>query len=338
MSTLFPGVRASSVQKLAAIDLPLDLPFVPEDWPIGAAMLQFPPFTADGRSIRSAGPGRWRRDLSQISGLGFRNVEIPSAWLSLGEMDAAEIANLKAILAELGLSVCATSVVRQSIIDPKAALENLAATHRAIDAAAAVGSPLLCLGLHEPLTQKQRDVLWFWTVPGACSPDDTGDWKTAVARYRELADHAAEVGILISLEMYEGTYLGTADSAVSFLEQIDRPNVGLNPDLGNLVRAQEDIEPWESMAIKTLPFANYWHVKNYARSENPALGHYMTCPTPMASGVIDYRKAISFAVAHGFRGAFLCENYGGDGLTVSATNRRYIQDILASLNRSGREG
>jgi sugar phosphate isomerase/epimerase len=328
-----PGqsLRAASSALLSAIDLPLTLPFSPEDWPIGAAMLQFPSVTANGTSIRDAGPDRWRRDLQVIKAEGFTSVEIPSAWLPIGDMTAQEHVELTRVLADVGLGICATSVVRRSIIDPKDALANMEATHRAIDAAAAVGSPLVCLGLHEPLTPRQLEVLWFWTVPGAMTPDDRDVWKTAAARYRQLAQHGAEVGVKISLELYEGTYLGTASEAVEFLQEIDHPNVGFNPDLGNLVRAQEEIEPWESMALKTLPFANYWHVKNYARAEDPKAGVYLTSPSPMPSGVIDYRKAITFAVAHGFSGPFLCENYGGDGLTVSAGNRRYIQQILDEI-------
>ena len=52
---------------------------------------------------------------------------------------------------------------------------------------------------------------------------------------------------------------------------------------------------------------------------------------PMMSGVIDYRRALAFAISHGFKGAILCENYGGDGLSVSAENARYVRGILGSM-------
>ncbi|WP_210254818.1 sugar phosphate isomerase/epimerase [Methylocapsa sp. S129] len=327
-----PIERTAAAAILSAVDMPLSLPYQPQDWPIGAAMLQFPGVTADGTPMRQAGPDRWLRDLGTIAAEGFKSVEVPSAWLPIGDMTANEHDALKAVLRETRLNICATSVVRRSIIDPQEAADNLAATHRAIDAAVAVGSPLVCLGLHEPLTQEQMAVTWFWTVPGARTPDSRDVWKLAASRYRELADHAAQVGVAISLELYEGTYLGAADSAVAFLEEIGRPNVGLNPDLGNLVRAPEEIEPWEAMAVKTLPHANYWHVKNYSRVENPSAGLYMTSPSPMVSGLIDYRKLVAFAIANGFRGAFLCENYGGDGLSVSAENRRYLLHLLSTMS------
>ncbi len=326
--------RVEAGVQLSAIDLPLELPHTPEDWPMGAAMLQFPSMTASGQTMREAGPLRWHGDLSIIANEGFKFVEIPSAWLPIGDMERSELEDLRSVLSHLDLSICATSVVRRSIIERGKEAENLMATHRAIDAAASMGAPLICLGLHEALQPAQADVTWFWTMPTAFNPNDREIWQQAVAGYQELCDHAKSVNVEISLELYEGTYLGTADSAVAFLHDIARDNIGLNPDLGNLVRSQQVIEPWESMAVKTFPYANYWHVKNYARFECPKTEVFLTSPAPMMSGLIDYRKAIAFAVSHGFKGAFLCENYGGDGLSVSAENRLYIQHILRSISGS----
>jgi len=325
--------REDALARLNAVDLPVALPFKPDQWPIAGAMLQFPGMTGRGVSVRAAGPERWRSDLSLVAVEGFRAVEIPSAWLPFGEMSAAELDELKAVLREVNLDLCATAIVRRSFVDRSDGVANLAATHRAIDATAALGAPLICLSLHGPLRPEQRKIAWFWTVAGETSADAHVAWDVAVARSRELADHAREVGVEVSFELYEGTYLGTADGALRFLADIDRDNVGLNPDLGNLIRMQQPIEPWESMAVKTLPFANYWHVKNYARAENPDAGIYLTSPTSLAAGLIDYRRAIAFAIAHGFRGPFLCENYGGDGLSVSAENMRYLARLLGHIGR-----
>jgi len=330
--------REQALARLNAVDLPVALPFKPEEWPIAGAMLQFPGVTWRGASVRAAGPERWRSDLKLVAAEGFRAVEMPSSWLPFGEMSAAELDDLKAVLREANLDLCATAIVRQSFVDRSDGIANLAATHRAIDATAALGAPLICLSLHGPLRPEQQRVAWFWTVAGETSADAHVAWDVAVARCRELADHAEEVGVQVSFELYEGTYLGTADSALRFLADIDRDNVGLNPDLGNLVRVQQPIEPWESMAVKTLPFANYWHVKNYARAENPGAGIYLTSRASLAAGLIDYRRVIAFAIAHGFRGAFLCENYGGDGLSVSAENMRYLSRLLRHIGRQEPEG
>ena len=47
------------------------------------------------------------------------------------------------------------------------------------------------------------------------------------------------------------------------------------------------------MLDKVLPYTNYWHVKNYARDEDPATGQVMTFPVPMEFGLINYRAAIA---------------------------------------------
>ncbi|WFR68247.1 TIM barrel protein [Curtobacterium flaccumfaciens] len=159
-------------------------------------------------------------------------------------------------------------------------------------------------------------------------PDDPETRALGVARYRELGRHAAEVGVEISLEMYEDTYLGTADDAVRFLDDIGVDAVGLNPDLGNLIRGQGPVEAWAYLVERTLPRTNYWHVKNYARLEDPSRGIVLTHPTTLELGVIDYRRAVASAIEHGFSGAFVVEHYGGDGLSVGATNERYLRSIL----------
>ena len=82
------------------------------------------------------------------------------------------------------------------------------------------------------------------------------------------------------------------------------------------------------MAEKTIPYANYWHVKNYFRTEDATTGAIVTAPAPLELGVINYRRAVRMAIDSGFRGAFCTEHYGGDGLSVSATNRQYLRRIL----------
>jgi hypothetical protein len=72
-------------------------------------------------------------------------------------------------------------------------------------------------------------------------------------------------------------------------------------------------------------------VKNYLRDEDPTTGQVMSFPVPMEFGLINYRAAISQALELGYRGAFLCEYYGSDSITVIGKNRAYIREILATL-------
>ncbi len=81
-----------------------------------------------------------------------------------------------------------------------------------------------------------------------------------------------------------------------------------------------------------VPYTNYWHLKNYYRDEEPSTGSVRTHPAPLEFGTINYRKAIAMALDAGFRGAFCVEHYGGDSISVGATNREYIRRVLPKEN------
>lgn len=299
-----------------------------ETWPIAAAMIQYPNVLADGRSVQEQSVEEWAATLDDVVDAGFTELDPTDSWLRLADLSPARRDDFMALARSLGLTVPAISTSRRSVIDAVHGDAYLAYCHRVIDTAKAIGAGAVSFGLFEPLTEAQKKALWFWTVDGAKNPDDPAVWQKAVARIRELGRHAEELGIEVSLEMYEDTYLGTADSSVRFVEEVGLPNVGINADLGNLIRLHRPVEHWQAMMAKVAPFAKYWHVKNYTRVEDPGTGAIITHPAPLESGLINYRAAIRMALDHGFNSAFLCEHYGGDGLTVSAANRDYLRRIL----------
>jgi sugar phosphate isomerase/epimerase len=299
------------------------------DWPIAAALLQFPGTLADGSSVQDAPAEAWLDTLQQVREVGFDCVDLTDSWLKPADLSAGRLTEFRDTLSDADLGAPALSIVRTSVIDPQSGTANLEYVHRSIEAAVVLGTGTLSLGLHQQLTREQRERLWFWTAKGAADPlDDREAWNLAVQRFREIGRHAAEYGMLVSLELYEDTFLGTADSAVNLIEDIGLDNVGLNPDIGNLVRLHRPIEDWQEMLRKTLPYANYWQVKNYFRDENPETGLVTSAPAPLELGFINYRTAIREALALGFNGVFCCEHYGGDGLGVSAANRLYLQTLL----------
>ncbi len=288
-----------------------------ETWPIAAAMLPFP----DAHDA----PERWFADLAEVAYEGFTAVDLTDSWLRVGDLEPGRRADLADALRRAGLTAVAVSAIRRSVIDPADGDANLAYSHRTIDAAAELGCAVVSVGLHRPLTPEQRRPLWFWTVDGP--KDDPADWDLAVGRLRELGEHAAQVGVALSLEMYEDTLLGSAESAVRLVRDIDHPSVGLNPDLGNLYRLHRDIEPFLAASEACAPYANYWHVKSYSRDEGDR--GVTAVPAPMYAGSMNWRSAIKTAVGLGFDGPFCVEHYGGDGLSVMAENERYLRRILA---------
>jgi len=295
-------------------------------WPIAASMLPFPAVAPSGVPVQQAEPGEWALVLREVADAGFDCVDFTDNWVKVGDLPPERLAQLAEVSREAGLRPVSISAIRRSVIDAEHGADNLAYSHRTLEAAAALGIEVVSFGLHQALTAEQREQLWFWTVPGHHDdPDDAEAWSLAVSRLRELGRHADELGRLVSLELYEDTYLGSADSSVRLVEEIGLANVGLNPDIGNLIRLHRPVESWEELVAKTMPYANFWHVKNYARDEDRALERYFAVPAPMESGLINYRAAIASAIAAGFQGILCTENYGGDGLSVCAANREYLR-------------
>lgn len=307
-------------------------PWTAETWPIGAALLQFPGDRPDGTSLTDADPSQWRPTLREVALAGFQHVDLTNSWVRAADLTPERRVALTETAGELGLAISNISVTRRSVLDPdpERASQHVDHALRTVDAAAEMGVPSVCLGLHQDLTPAQQEAHWFWLAQGAEDPDDPAVLEQAVERFHRIGEHAAGAGVQISLEMYEGTYLGTSQGSVDLVRAIGLDNVGLCPDIGNIVRLHRPVEDWRTMLERMLPYTNYWQVKNYLRDFDPATGAYFSAPAPLETGFIDYRSAIGMALEAGFSGPFCVEHYGGDGLSVSATNRDYVRRILAA--------
>jgi sugar phosphate isomerase/epimerase len=310
---------------------PMTAAFSADEWPIAAAMLQFPGSGPDGRPVAEADPEHWRRLLLPIVHEGFDAFELANRWLDLAALTSERRSELRDVADGVGLGIPGYLVASRSILDPDRRQQNVRYTHDSIDAAAELGIPVVCIGLHSVQPRTPGGPLWFWTVPGSSLGDDAGELPYLVSTLRELGRHAADRGMLLSVEMYPETQVGTAAGAARLIEEVGVEAVGINPDLGNLVRVQGPIEDWEEVVLRTLPLANYWHVKSYARAESPQTGAVSTFPTSLELGMIDYRKALRYALGVGFAGTIVAEHYGGDGLGVGATNRDYLRRLLSSI-------
>lgn len=302
--------------------------FTAEEWPIATCLHGIPAVGRDGVALHDASAEVWDAAFAQVADVGFTMAELADSHIRPADLEPSRKDELFDILATHGISLPSVHLQRQSVIMPGHEERNLAYAHRTIDAAAEWGMQVFSTGLHQPFSEAQRAALWFWTAQGPKDPDDPEVWDAAVSRLRELGRHAADVGLRMSLEMYEDTYLGTADSAVRLVEEIGLDNVGLNPDIANLIRLHRPIEDWREMHAKTLPYANYWHVKNYTRDEAADGSWATSVPSSMEAGLINYRQVVRDALELGFDGIFLMEHYGGDSLGNCSTNERYLRSLL----------
>jgi sugar phosphate isomerase/epimerase len=306
-------------------------PYTAASWPIAAAMLPFGSKDSKGGPIQDADPQEWAKHLRLVRRLGFTEVDPTDTWVRVADLSPQRLGEFQSVLNDADLTIPAISTSRRSVMDPERGKEYLEYSHRLLDVAAELGVPMVSFGFFQAFTPAQEKALWFWLEDGWHDDESHEARSRAASLIRELAEHAAGNGQQITLEMYEDTYVGSADGAIQFLQEVDHQACGLNPDIGNFVRLHRPLEPVPQMFEKLLPYTNYWHVKNYLRDEDPKTGQVMTFPVPMDFGLIDYRAAIGRALELGFRGAFLCEHYGSDAITVIGKNRQYIRDILTTL-------
>lgn len=304
--------------------------YTAEDWPI-ACKVNFGSQAENGTPINEAPVGVWRDQIQQIAELGFKHFDPMDDWIQIWDLPEDKYLQFTSLIQEFDLKCAAVSIGRNSVIDKERGAENLSFVHRVIDRASEMGAKYVNIGFQQALYPAQKRALWFWLEDGHV--DDPKDWDLAVDRVRDLADHAQRLGMQIALEMYEDTFLGTPESAVEFYKAVDHAAVGINPDIGNLIRLHRPMPSYVDMYEKVLPYSNYWHIKNYIRDEDPATHSYMSAPVPLKYGVINYRQIIRRALALGYDGPFMTEHYGSDWLGVGAENAEYIRSILKSALR-----
>src|SRR3954467_6668484 len=114
-------------------------PYTAQDWPIAAAMLPFGSTDSRGRPIHDAAAEEWARHLRLVRRIGFTEVDPTDTWVRVGDLDAGRLEGSGGVRAAGGLTVPAISTSRRSVMDPAHGEENLAYSHRLLDAAAELG-------------------------------------------------------------------------------------------------------------------------------------------------------------------------------------------------------
>lgn len=299
-------------------------------WTIAGSTLPLAGADAAGRPMHLASAGDWRTQLHRLRRCGFTACDLVDGWLRVDLLDDARLSELRASLADAGVALVGISVIRASVIDPDHGVENLERTRRALHAAAALGAPVVSVGFHRPLAGLQLEAP-FWTVPHP--QDDAGDatFATAAERLAGLCAEARTLGIDVSLELHESTLLDRSDRVLRILHDVGAANLGVNLDIGNLVRVPfPPPEPWQATVAALAGHVNYWHLKNYVRLEH-AGGLVLTGPTALADGEIDYRFALRAVLDAGYRGPLCVEHYGGDALTAMRRGADYLDHLINEM-------
>ena len=187
--------------------------------------------------------------LPAISRIGYHGVElsVTPGWITeLYTLDAAKRERIRELLAEHDL-VLAGVIRNVSMVeeDPDRNAANMQSLRDAIDLAA-------------ELTQAGEVSVMTSHLGGR-----SGDWETkrgvAVERLLRLADHAADRGVVIAVEIHCGSMLDSPERVHWLFEHADHPSVRLNFDISHMEVAGIGID--ESVP-QLAPYSVHTHVKD----------------------------------------------------------------------------
>ena len=275
--------------------------------------------------------------LGKVRDSGFEGLE-----LGLEDLDGrsdAEVDDLGRELRDAGLP-CLGIRGGGGLHNPRVGAHNRARLARGVDLAARIGAGVLNTLINAPLAPE---------LPGAASGvgelvSQNSSRDAAESDYRinaegiaDAADRAADLGVAISIELHQNTLCDNSWSMIHLLELVDRPNVGANPDLGNVYWTYETPEESCEEAILALaPHANYWHMKNLVRVPLPGMQRAFYLRRPIPDGEINYRFAVAAMLDAGYDGCFGVEGMiAGDQLTDDARSLQRIRSLITEHKPPG---
>ena len=273
-----------------------------------------------------------RQYLQKVRALGFEGIEVGLSSAAGGE---GAVRELRRELEGEGVP-CAAVRGGGGFAHPRVAAQNARRVADAIQVASWIGSNLLNMTVGTPATYPQgpgAGGVGERTSQGGSRTATEADFEITAKHLRQAAGIAADLGVEISIEMHQHSIADNSWSCLHLLELIDRPNVGVNPDLGNLYWNYEVPEETNEACIVALaPKAKYWHCKQLQRVHIPDLQKAIFLQAPLPDGDIDYRFAISAMVDAGYQGFLAVEGTRyGDQLSKDGRSLRYCREVLREL-------
>ena len=128
--------------------------------------------------------------------------------------------------------------------------------------------------------------------------------------------------------------MDNSKSVLHMLELVDRPNVGVNPDVKNIYWAYDvPEESCEDAIVALAPHAIYWHCKNVTRIPLPKEGYTVFVRNSLPDGEINYRFLVAAMLAAGYRGDIAVEGHtAGDQLYIDGRSVAYLKSLIDELS------
>lgn len=192
--------------------------------------------------------------------------------------------------------------------------------NRRVDFAHRLGAKFVVLGIHHHALHHVE--------PGGETAEQKAARQGIYQILRDLADHAAPLGVKIALEIHGGVTANAAES-LRTLQTVGRPNLGINFDVANILIYNRQLDPAGGAAEleRLAPHVFHVHLKDVIRERNSAK---FRMPR-LGQGEVDFRRAFDILHRAGFYGPFSFEVETFHGATESNDIGDYHQDLLASI-------
>lgn len=275
-----------------------------------------------------------RRFLQTARRIGFEGLE-----LGVTQFDHRSEEEVRELRRELDGEGVPCVAIRGGggVVSPRTGGNYRARWEEAIRIASWIGAPVVnsSIGGNQTYPGGPGSDIGERTSQGGSRVTTETEFQLAADRFREAADVAADAGIDLSIEMHQHSMADNSWSCLHLLDLIDRPNAGVNPDLGNLYWTYETPEETPEACITALaPRAKYWHCKQLLRVHVPELQKAYFVRVPLPDGDIDYRFAISAMANAGYQGYLAIEGCReGDQIYRDGKSVEYCRQVLDELSK-----
>lgn len=270
--------------------------------------------------------------LKLVREAGFAGVEIPAGgWLAT-RPDEQVARDLGTELRDAGVpAVCVRG--GGPIAHPREGARVRQRMAQVVDFAAAIGASVVNTTIVTPATLSNgpgSERRGEKTSQGASRYAQEADFVATAGALREIGQRAADKGLNIAIEIHQGSIADNSWSGLHLLDLIGRPNVGVNPDLGNIFWQFDEPEETSEAAITALaPRSTYWHCKNLKKVHFPSIEKAIFLRVPLDLGDIDYRFAVSAMLGAGYQGYMAIEGANtGDQLTQDRRSAEYARSLI----------
>ncbi|TAK26043.1 MAG: sugar phosphate isomerase/epimerase [Chloroflexota bacterium] len=261
---------------------------------------------------------------------GFDGIDIADSWMDWHSMSEDDLHTLRDQLDDVGLACCALNPYRCIVVKHPDAARNEEKLFRSVEVASLLGATYLNLALSLPfparMTDRERADRQTTLARGEDYSD--ADFEATAEKLRRLADRAATRNVHLSIELHDDGMTDRSEFALRLDRMVDRPNVGVNPDLQNGFRVPYPTEDWREALLAMAPRTNFWHVKSCTRRFVPETGRYQSSRASLIDGDIDYRWALTKLHEHDFDGWISIESGGGDSLHTIEEDHNYLRSLI----------